>query len=128
LSVTVKVTLVTPTEYGPGGAWLRVISSSWSGSKEPLFMDAAAVPLGPAGTVTFRQIATGTSFLRARASGVNDGKDFPLGQGAIEELHLVDQTLEVEIPAVAARPASRRVSGADLILIARSISGLDEWC
>src|SRR5262249_28753786 len=34
LSVTVNVTVVGPSGYGPGGAWLREISSP-SGSKEP---------------------------------------------------------------------------------------------
>ena len=62
LSVTVSVTVVAPGGYGPGGAWPSVIVSCKSGSKEPLFTDAVAVPPAPAGTVTFRQIATGGWF------------------------------------------------------------------
>jgi hypothetical protein len=51
-SVTVKVTLVVPSGYGPGGAWL-VVKPPPSGSNEPLLIEALAVQVGPADTVTF---------------------------------------------------------------------------
>jgi hypothetical protein len=47
LSVTVSVTLVAPSAYGPGGDCASVIVSPASGSEEPLSMDAAAVQPAP---------------------------------------------------------------------------------
>ncbi len=58
LSVTVKVTRVLPSEYGPGGDWLSVIASP-SGSEEPLSIEALAVQFGPAETVTVWHTAAG---------------------------------------------------------------------
>src|SRR5690349_8733953 len=60
-SVAVNVTLVAPSEYGAGGAWLRVRGSP-SGSLEPLSTDAAAVQDGPAATVTSWHEAFGAWF------------------------------------------------------------------
>ena len=51
-SVTVNVTVVVPSGYGPGGDWL-VVSAPPSGSNEPLLIEALAVQAGPADTVTF---------------------------------------------------------------------------
>ena len=52
VSVTVKVTVVVPSGYGPGGDWL-VVTAPPSGSNEPLLIEAVAVHVGPADTVTF---------------------------------------------------------------------------
>ncbi len=52
LSVTVIVTVVVPSGYGPGGDCVMV-NVSPSGSEEPLLIEALAVQLGPAETVTF---------------------------------------------------------------------------
>jgi hypothetical protein len=52
VSVTVKVTVVVPSGYGPGGDWL-VVTAPPSGSSEPLLIEALAVQVGPADTVTF---------------------------------------------------------------------------
>src|SRR5258707_10945159 len=62
----------------------------------------------------------------AGAPGIDDCLDFGLRQRAIEEFDFVDETLEIEIATVARGPAQRREAGADLILIARRISRLDE--
>jgi len=51
-SVTVNVTFVVPSGYGPGGDWL-VVTAPPSGSNEPLLIEAFAVQVGPAETVTF---------------------------------------------------------------------------
>jgi hypothetical protein len=51
-SVTVNVTVVAPRGYGPGGDWL-VVTVPPSGSNEPLLIEALAVQVGPAETVTF---------------------------------------------------------------------------
>ena len=59
LSVTVSVTVVTPSEYGPGGLCESVMVSPLSGSNEPLSIEALAVQFGPAETVTLWQRATG---------------------------------------------------------------------
>jgi hypothetical protein len=52
VSVTVKVTVVVPSGYSPGGDWL-VVTAPPSGSSEPLLIEALAVQVGPADTVTF---------------------------------------------------------------------------
>ena len=52
VSVTVNVTVVTPSGYGPDGDWL-VVTAPPSGSDEPLSIEALAVQVGPADTVTF---------------------------------------------------------------------------
>jgi hypothetical protein len=59
LSVTVSVTKVIPSAYGPGGDWLNVIVSPGSGSNEPSSIEAFAVQFAPAETVTFLHFATG---------------------------------------------------------------------
>src|SRR5262245_17015619 len=58
LSVTVSVTVVMPSGYGPAGDCVMVIGSP-SGSKEPLSSEALAVQFALAETVTFWQIAVG---------------------------------------------------------------------
>ena len=52
VSVTVNVTVVVPSGYGPGGDWL-VVTAPPSGSDDPLLIEALAVQVGPADTVTF---------------------------------------------------------------------------
>jgi hypothetical protein len=52
MSVTVNVTVVVPSGYGAGGDWL-VVTAPPSGSVEPLLIEALAVQVGPADTVTF---------------------------------------------------------------------------
>src|SRR5262249_46949244 len=59
------------------------------------------------------------SLALASAPGVDDCLNLGLRQGAIEEFHLVDETLEVEIGGADTRGPVRRKAGADLILIAR---------
>src|SRR6185436_8838907 len=66
-SVTVSTTLVWPIGYGPGGDCVIVRTSPASGSNEPLLIDAAAVPVASACTVTLRAMATGTLFGGAHA-------------------------------------------------------------
>jgi hypothetical protein len=58
-SVTVSVTAVVPSGYGPGGDCVRVMVSPLSGSDEPLSIDALTAQLVPAVTVTFWHCATG---------------------------------------------------------------------
>src|SRR5437773_1109861 len=65
LSATVKVTVVTPSAYGPGGLKLKVIGSQPSGSLEPLFTSSgvtAAWQFASADLVTFWQAAIGGLF------------------------------------------------------------------
>src|SRR5215813_8186193 len=61
LSVAVKVTVVVPSEYGPTGDCASVIASP-SGSEEPSSMEASAIQLAAAGTMTFRHFASGAWF------------------------------------------------------------------
>ena len=58
LSVTVSNTLVVPSAYGPAGDWVSVRGPP-SGSDEPLLIEAVAVQLAPAATVTFWHDAIG---------------------------------------------------------------------
>ena len=60
-SVAVRVTLLVPFVYGPEGAWVSVMTSPASGSKEPLFTnaDAAVQPFGSVVTITFLHMACG---------------------------------------------------------------------
>src|SRR5262245_24726835 len=57
-SVTFSVTAVVPGVYGPGGTCASVIGPP-SGSNEPLLIDAVAVPMSVAATVTGAHWATG---------------------------------------------------------------------
>src|SRR5258707_585889 len=52
LSITVNVTLVSPSGYGPDGNWTSVIVPPALGSNEPLSMEASALHLASADTVT----------------------------------------------------------------------------
>src|SRR3954471_19952925 len=61
LSVTVRITGVTPTGYGPGGVCVTVMVSPGSGSEEPSFTDAFALQAKPEVTVTSLALATGGS-------------------------------------------------------------------
>ena len=61
-SVTVRVTVVVPMEYGPAGICARVMASPLSASKEPSLMDAFAVQVLSAATVTFFDLAVGGMF------------------------------------------------------------------
>src|SRR5262249_14488497 len=54
-------TLVVPTGYGPAGDCV-IVSVPPSGSDDPLSMDAGAVQVAPAETVTLWHIATGGWF------------------------------------------------------------------
>src|SRR5437867_4214928 len=58
-SVTVSRTLVVPNGNGPAGDWTIVIGSP-SGSKDRSSTEAIAVHSGPAETVIFLALATGT--------------------------------------------------------------------
>src|SRR6266850_7485871 len=51
-SVTFSITVVCPGRYGPGGTCASVTGPP-SGSNEPAFTDATAVPMRVAVTVTF---------------------------------------------------------------------------
>jgi hypothetical protein len=51
-SVTVSVTLVLPSGYGPGGDWAMVMVAPALGEYEPLLMEASARQLEIADTVT----------------------------------------------------------------------------
>ena len=66
-SVTVSLTVVRPSEYGPAGDWLRVILSVGSGSNEPLSMEALAAQFDTADTVTFLHMAVGGLSLNSNA-------------------------------------------------------------
>src|SRR2546426_7174034 len=59
LSVTVRMTWLSPSVYDPGGDWANVIVSPVSGSNEPSSMEASAVQLASADTVTLLHLATG---------------------------------------------------------------------
>jgi hypothetical protein len=61
-SVAVTATLVVPSGYGPAGDCVRVIVSPLSESKEPLSIEAFAMQLAPAETVTFLLMTTGGAF------------------------------------------------------------------
>src|SRR5262249_27826396 len=54
-------------------------------------------------------------------AGSDDSLNLGLGKGAVEDLDLVNQTLEIEVTAVAGRPIQSE-AGSDLILVARRIS------
>jgi hypothetical protein len=58
LSMTVNNTLVVPSAYGPAGACV-IVRGPPSGSDEPLLIEALAVQLAPADTVTFWHVAIG---------------------------------------------------------------------